>query len=139
MQNSAVITVIGRLARDVERANEKAPYKTAIAVDDVIHDGKELATDFFELTIWENNPAGFLVKNMAANNKTITKGSFVQVSGKFIVERYKNKEEQRVERRGILVSDMIFVSTGTSSKETKQASATEPVTTMEISEEEIPL
>jgi len=141
MASAAVMVVVGRLARDVEHPTANGPYKTALAVDGMIREGKETTTDFIELTIWEKTSAGHLIEVMQGRNKPITKGSQVQVSGEFYIDRYTNREGAKVERRSMEVDRMNFVSSGSASRAPSTQTQEKPAETpsLQLSDEDIPL
>lgn len=125
----AKIIVTGRMTRDVEKTSEKAPYKFGVAVDGLVREGDEYKTKFFNVTVWDvrddgygGTPALDLIKRMEAKDKTLTKGSMVEVTG---VPFYDvvTKDGVTTIYDGIKATDIDFVSVGQSSEKQAESKA----------------
>ena len=127
--STAVTTVIGRLTKDVERANDRAPYKTSLALDGGLKKGKTYETKYLQLDIWENTTAGQMIVKMAGKGKSITKGSLVAVTGVPTYELYTKNDGSEGSRDGINVALIDFINVGNKAAPTETSQSSQSTNT----------
>lgn len=127
---AVVITVVGRLTKDLEQASPNQPFKSAVAVDGLVKDGSEYKTKFFNINVWpakDNGRGGTkasdLVAAMGAKDKVLTKGSMVMIIGTPTYELYKDKETGENRTSEVINVERIdFIPIGSSSSNENKSS-----------------
>lgn len=144
---TASITVVGRLTRDVEKQSERAPHKSAVAVDGMLRVGEEFKTKFFDISVWPGTSAAGLIANLSAKGKTLVKGQLLMVTGTPTYETYTDSDGVTKERDGIKVDRIDFIpeskraegTSGNSQAISASGSKNESAQDSLASDEEIPL
>jgi single-stranded DNA-binding protein len=115
----AKIIVTGRTTRDIEKSSDKSPYKFGVAVDGLVKKEGEYETKFYNCVVWDRKsdgtggtPALDLITRMSNRDKTVTKGSMVEVTGTPYYEVVKNEDGNITTYDGIRVTDIEFISVG---------------------------
>lgn len=98
------ITIVGNATRDAESKTENGLQRTRFAV--AVSRGKDLPTDFFEVTCWDK----------AHVDKIVTKGSLVLVQG--AMRSYKDSNDNRY--WGITADKVLLMNSKKKPKNPKQ-------------------